>query len=91
MSFRTLYEHYLHIGFLPERDRIKCELILRYEEKVSARLLKERDVFLERGRKLLEEELKRQFALGSSPFEMMAAVPKEDSWVGCYVPVRLKY
>lgn len=76
------------IAALPERDIKKYRLICRYSEKVSKRLLEQKDQLRKEGQKLLEILILKIY---SNPNPFYSMIEKKD-WElgGIYKPSNLK-
>ena len=92
MTVKTLtrmLEEYFAAGSLPASEKAKYYLICRYQDKVSKRLLDEREALYQKGKQLSDEMFKKELMRPLSE-TLFGSLPKQEG-IGFYAPVPLGF
>ena len=77
MTFNELFKEYFYIGALCESENKLYNLICRYEDKVSQRLLKQKDELYIQGKIQFEENLSEMI---KQPSVILKLIEKDSNW-----------
>lgn len=77
-TFNELFKEFIYVGHLETVDQKYYNLICRYQDKVSERLIKVKKELLEKGKVRFEQFVTEQLDSGDSL--MLSLIKKHDKW-----------
>jgi hypothetical protein len=89
-TLARLLDEYFVTGFLEPRDRAKYQMISRYRDQVSQRLLDEQKAMYDKAKPIHDQWFREQLMKDRSE-TVFGLLAKDDHWIGGYVTVPIRY